>query len=287
MSAKNGGKDKTRPQKEHGRIRNRHITDKEKEMRIALTLTKHDKTCSVNNQYVDYVLAAGYTPFLVRQGTSPEVVADTCDGLILKGGSDVEPMFYGMSNVSSIDPDPELDEFERGLLWAFVNLEKPVFGICRGFQLIFLELCRHLNDGGYGIRGLEFKQHIKGHSQSSNSVRRSVPFHFIHYKPKLHNWNDNQFINEIVKGKEEGMPWDSVNSLHHQGVEKVKTFAKIYNPEDSPIHILAWSNRVVEAFASRIYKILAVQWHPEELQDIQLLQGFFGAEEEMLVDILR
>lgn len=241
-------------------------------MRIALTLTEHEKTSSINNKYLEFVKAAGYTPACFGVGSDVGEIFEMCDGLILKGGSDVEPMYYGDANVSSLNPDPELDEFERQLMWAFARGGKPVFGICRGFQLIFRELCN--NEAAFEIPGLAFKQNIKDHNQTHNSVKRQVPFHFIDYMPKLYDWTNNSRAKADQR-------WSRVNSLHHQGVERTKTFKKDYDKEASPIRILAWDGKVIEAFAAVNYKILAVQWHPEEMMDVALLVGFFDAEEEM------
>ena len=243
-------------------------------MRIALTLTEHEKTSSINNKYLEFVKAAGYTPACFSVDSNVKEIFEMCDGLILKGGSDVEPMYYGDANLSSMNPDPELDEFERQLLWTFARGGKPVFGICRGFQLIFRELCH--KEAAFEIPGLSFKQNIKDHNQTHNSVKRPIPFHFVDYMPKLYNWTNNSRAKADQR-------WARVNSLHHQGVEKVKGFNKVYKKEESPIRILAWDGGVIEAFATTDHKILAVQWHPEEMMDVSLLVGFFESEEEMRV----
>ena len=241
-------------------------------MRIALTLTEHEKTSSINNKYLEYIKSAGYTPACFGAGADIQDVFEMCDGLVLKGGSDVEPLYYGDANISSMNPDPELDEFERQLMWAFARGNKPVFGICRGFQLIFREICGE--EPAFDIPGLVFKQNIKDHNQSHNSVKRAIPFHFVDYLPKLYDWSNNSRTKADQR-------WRRVNSLHHQGVEKAKGFNKLYNKGESPIHILAWDGTVIEAFASKKFKILAVQWHPEEMKDIGLLKGFFEVEEEI------
>lgn len=243
-------------------------------MRIALTLTEHEKTSSINNKYLEYIKGADYTPASFAVGTDVKDIFEMCDGLVLKGGSDVEPMYYGDANLSSLNPDPELDDFERQLLWTFAEGGKPVFGICRGFQLIFREICHR--EATFEVPGLAFKQNIKEHNQSHNSVKRPIPYHFIDYMPKLYEWGNESRAKMDQK-------WTRVNSLHHQGVEKTKGFNKLYKKDESPINILAWDGKVIEAFSARKHRILAVQWHPEEMMDFPLLGNFFDSEIEMRV----
>ena len=67
--------------------------------------------------------------------------AASMDGLILQGGSDVDPAFYGETITYARGRiDAERDRFEMDLLQAFATAGKPVFGICRGMQLINIAL---------------------------------------------------------------------------------------------------------------------------------------------------
>lgn len=93
-----------------------------------------------NAAYVRYVAAAGYTPVLVPMESDPAVISEMADGLLLAGGIDIDPIHYGVSNYASFGVDPEKDASERALFHAFREYKKPIFGICRGFQLIFREL---------------------------------------------------------------------------------------------------------------------------------------------------
>jgi len=104
---------------------------------------------SQNAAYCKYVSNAGYEPVLIPMETNPNIIASIADGLLLAGGVDIDPMYYGLSNTNSFNVDPGRDNAERVLFNAFRALGKPVFGICRGFQLIFREYIQqnqHLND---------------------------------------------------------------------------------------------------------------------------------------------
>lgn len=67
----------------------------------------------------------------------PEQLAERMDGLILSGGGDIHPAFYGQAiSGQAVSVDEQRDERERDLLRCFCEQEKPVLGICRGLQVI-------------------------------------------------------------------------------------------------------------------------------------------------------
>jgi putative glutamine amidotransferase len=243
-------------------------------MRIALTLTKREITSAINNKYLEYVHNAGLQPISFDQLTPVVAIEEICDGLLLKGGADVDPISYGFDNMSSMDIDPELDEFERQLFWAFHNANKPIFGICRGFQLIFRELA--VNNGETGnIDGLIYVQHIDGHNQARKDVKRPYAFHYVKYSPQVYDLNAD------------GDRWMflPVNSMHHQAVTKhTGKGSKQYVQARSPIVPLAWANNVLEAYRSTNNRVLAVQWHPEEMNDVALLLNIFTNRQEIEIE---
>lgn len=111
-----------------------------------------------------------------------EIGTKDCDGLILCGGGDISPSFYNEENISSYDVDYNLDLYEFNLLKEFVNLKKPVLGICRGIQLINVffkgTLC----------------QDIKNHKGDNGDIYHDI----------------------IVNNRE-----IQVNSYHHQAIKKL------------------------------------------------------------------
>ena len=92
----------------------------------------------VRDLYGSGVISAGGLPLAVFYDTRrAEAYAGLFDGLLLTGGGDVLPSRYGQEAGSPVlDISPERDELEFSLLDAFLRQKKPVFGICRGFQLI-------------------------------------------------------------------------------------------------------------------------------------------------------
>src|SRR5476651_1916629 len=67
----------------------------------------------------------------------PEEVLDLIDGLVLTGGADIDPAFYGQqAHAETVDTVPERDAFEIAIVRAMIERDLPVLGICRGMQLI-------------------------------------------------------------------------------------------------------------------------------------------------------
>ena len=61
----------------------------------------------------------------------------TCDGLLLPGGGDMDPQFYGQERIPACgEPNLLRDAAEPPLLRAFLAADKPVLGICRGIQVM-------------------------------------------------------------------------------------------------------------------------------------------------------
>lgn len=265
--------------------------------RIALPISRSKTQFFVNQTYIEYLTGAGYVPIPVYNAESCKELdkycismAQACDGLLLPGGIDIDPIFYGEDNIASVKTDPEKDEFERMLFYAFVDQKKPVFGICRGFQLMCREYIR-TNGKWTSTRTkdtyLEFYQNITGHNDPTRlEVPRTQPTNFVSSR------NSALYID----GEDEGQL--AINSIHHQAL--ALTGPKNMNPwavkTVGDIIIAAWkeheslkpSGVIVEAINFngffREAKVIGVQWHPEELNDYGLLHNAFGFEEAKAID---
>ena len=181
--------------------------------------------------YVPYkraVEAAGAEPVDLPPGTAllPEV-----DGLLLPGGWDVDPAFYGELKDEKVGPiDRELDETELRLFRQARDQDLPVLGICRGQQVINVAL------------GGSLLQHLDDHDVRSHG--RSHLAHTI----------------EVDPGSELGLAAGEhkirVNSLHHQAIGRLA----------AGLHQTArGEDGTVEGVESDDGLIVAVQCHPEEL----------------------
>ena len=154
-----------------------------------------------------------------------------CDGLLLPGGGDIDPVYYGEEMNGSDEPDREIDKAQRDILDAFVKAKKPILGICRGMQLI------NIYFGG--------------------SLHQDIVTRDIHTRK-----NDNDSIHS-VKSVEEGNLFEkfygktfNINSAHHQGTKKLgKGLKEVLRSEDG----------VCEAVIHEELPIIATQFHPERM----------------------
>lgn len=239
-------------------------------MKIAVTSSESKTQYYINQAYVDYLIEAGFEPVIVTPKSDIILAAAECDGLLLPGGIDIDPIFYGEDNVASISAEPEKDKFERSLFYAFIAAEKPIFGICRGFQLIVRETLKHNPHNS-----LSFWQNVNNHSLANDrGVARTQPTHSVTaFKDSLYGEGPEELSKMFV------------NSMHHQAL--VGIFAKNAGPIIGKVKSLAVTSfgmnqkakgLIIEAADLQDWgtQVRGVQWHPEELMDVSLLHTFFG-----------
>ena len=186
----------------------------------------------VYETYTEAIANSGGIPILTCD-QFPEDMADLCDGLLLTGGpSDLEPELYGEEILNdTVTIMPLRTAFEIPLFKAFLKREKPILGICHGFQL--MNVCL----GGTLYQDLPTQ---KGWHHS-NDVRHDV---FVEEDSVLYRLFGGQF---------------KVNSTHHQAIRDLA-------PE---LRLTAKSvEGIPEAYEHRTLPILASQFHPERLTGI-------------------
>ncbi len=107
-----------------------------------------DASISLSNRYTDAVIAAGGLPQVFPATTEKSVVEEAvrrCDGVLLTGGDDIDPKLYAgelpEALAKTIGPlEPERDVWEKELIAEVFRQEKPLFGICRGHQMLNVAL---------------------------------------------------------------------------------------------------------------------------------------------------
>ena len=154
-----------------------------------------------------------------------------CDGLVLCGGGDIEPVRYGQPDRGSQPPDLARDKAELELFQVFYGAGRPILGICRGMQLINVAL------GGDLIQDLPPAQRALHTAPEGDLV------HTVRARPGglLHNLYGPSF---------------SVNSAHHQAVGQL----------GEGLRVTAWSAEgFPEAIAWDERHIMAFQFHPERM----------------------
>ena len=101
-------------------------------------------TQAVSRDYVRGILKAGGMPVIIpvqEESCLFDRYADMIDGLLLTGGGDISPAAYGAEQSEKTRfTDTDRDNLEIGLTKKMMELGKPVFGICRGFQVINVAL---------------------------------------------------------------------------------------------------------------------------------------------------
>lgn len=166
-------------------------------------------------------------------GRLPAAILAGLDGLILSGGGDVAPHYFG-AELDGAEPDnihPQRDELELNLARAALDMNIPVFGICRGCQVL------NVAAGGSMI------QHFDGH----RSPKDATAFHDVQLMPGTR-------LRQIV-----GQDTLVVNTFHHQGMDRA-AIAPPFVPA-ALAHPDTW---LVEAFESPSHRwVMGVQWHPE------------------------
>ena len=89
------------------------------------------------DDYVTSVERAGGRVRVLDVGESPRKIVGEIDGLLLTGGGDIDPVFYGEARHPSIeDAEPGRDEFEIDLARRGVEADVPMLAICRGAQVL-------------------------------------------------------------------------------------------------------------------------------------------------------
>ena len=94
---------------------------------------------TAQSKYVESLARAGAEVHWVALSDPDAAVAEalTCDGLLLPGGGDMDPAFYGQERIPACgEPNLLRDAAEPKLLRAFLAADKPVLGICRGIQVM-------------------------------------------------------------------------------------------------------------------------------------------------------
>jgi putative glutamine amidotransferase len=207
----------------------------------------------VTDAYMNFISQFG-TPFLITPNMDFHRITEIIDALVIPGGADVESSRYGEApHYSTSRANSHYEFLDEFFLPIYMKAEKPILGICRGFQSL------NVYFGG------SLYQHIIHHQQGGDRDKTS---HVMYYEP----------LNEYI----------DVNSLHHQALKRLGDgivplgFSPIYNKcfslnkkeflvlkpyiikvkgEDKTVNYLS----ICEAFTHETYPLFAVQYHPEEI----------------------
>jgi gamma-glutamyl-gamma-aminobutyrate hydrolase PuuD len=198
--------------------------------------------------YVEGVERAGGVP-VVLPVLAPELVDDllpAVNGVLLTGGGDIQPSRYAAKPLSETrGVDPARDAFDIRLLEGAVDAGLPVLATCRGMQVVNVALGGSLVQHVPAVTGQDHDHYERW--------REGV--HRVKIEPDSH-------LAEAL-----GTTEVEVNSIHHQAVDEAAPGTRA----------VAWADddtiEAIELPGSP--HVVAVQWHPELLEDWPEQQGLF------------
>lgn len=223
-------------------------------MKVAVTF----RTLSDSNRrkiapYIDALRAAGLDPVCVTPDAPSPL--DGFRGLVLTGGSDINPALYGEAINGSEKVDDARDRLESDLCHAALDSDRPILAICRGEQLL------NVVHSGSLIQDLTSKSLHQCKPRDAEAGKHPAA-HSVDVAEGTH-------LARIV-----GAGLHDVNSRHHQAADRIGAGLTVSaRSEDGVIEGLERADRTF---------VVAVQWHPEDRilvsdADRKLFQAFASA----------
>ena len=226
-------------------------TETSQQIKIAISKEKSEKSTTKYANWLlrhnDQIVYYNLYPLGIDSAVK---LLKTCNGLLLTGGEDVFPGNYGKINDTARcgSFDRYRDSLEFALIENAITSKMPIFGVCRGEQIL------NISQGGtlYIDIPTDYDTTVKHRNQDWS--RAYHPIRLV----------NNTSIFDICKGNMGG----DVVTNHHQGIEKlgegllISAFAEDNFPE-----AIEWIDTTGHAF------LMAVQWHPEAMDTLQPLSA--------------
>ncbi len=214
-------------------------------IRIGIPVRLINKRYVVNSNYVKALTNAKAEVVIILPESDLSRIIEGLDGILIPGGSDIDPSLYHEENTNSIDIDPEIDALDLSVIKVALTHHCEIFGICRGLQIINVAL------GGSLIQ--DMPTYLTSQIDHNFSENHNAPIHghLIQVTP------DSKLAQCFPHGIE-------VNSYHHQAIKKLA----------DGLSVSAFSeDGMIEAFEGE--RLFAVQWHPERMIENPLFQQLF------------
>ena len=209
---------------------------------VGLSTNHKNGSSYIPNSYINAVINAGGTPVLIPITNNSEVLDSILfqiDALILPGGGDVDASFFNEELHPSVEStDIERDKLEIELVQKAYNRNIPIFGICRGHQVINIAL------GGNIYQDIP-SQVPNSKINHNQTEERKIGTHKVNILPESQ-------LHQILGAVEV-----LTNTFHHQALKDIP----------QTLRAVAWSedglNEAIESTEGK--SIIGVQWHPENM----------------------
>jgi putative glutamine amidotransferase len=191
------------------------------------------------SEYSEAVLAAGGAPLIIPAAQNEESIQgilNRVSGLILSGGPDLHPRFYGEQPLEGLgEIDETLDLMELEVAKAAVAKDLPVLAVCRGIQVL------NVSQGGTLYQ--DIASGVPACISHGQKADKAVLTHTVRIE------RETRLV--AIVGKEE--IW--VNSKHHQAIKAAAPALTVSARA---------SDGIIEAVEHPERRfVLGVQWHPE------------------------
>lgn len=215
---------------------------------------------AISRSYVEAVSLAGGTPLIIPPYMENDVLRGAFDGvggLILSGGGDIHPSFFGDSDGGLLwRVDERRDEAELSLAQWALEKEVPILAICRGIQAL------NVAAGGSLIQDIP----TQTSSTLSHSSVAGRPLPTVAHAVKV---QDGSRLADLI-----GAGDVDVNSAHHQAAKEVG---------DQLVVVARAPDGIIEALEAPDHPFcIGVQWHPEVMTQsaprmLRLFEGLIQA----------
>lgn len=210
-----------------------------------------DTHLGVRRKYVEVLTKFGMTPIIIPVGVKSEplnLLLQKVDGILIPGGSDVDPKFYNESpheKLGKVIPERDALEIETAV-WAFKN-KKPLLAICRGIQVANVAL------GGTLFQDIPSQCGV-GEIHSAKDDEAGEGWFKLQHKVTIRK---GTYLSEAYNSEQ-----IEVNSLHHQVVKQIAP-GLIISGVSSDDEIIEG----IEAPRDDHPFFVGIQWHPEMIAD--------------------
>ncbi|MBR5225655.1 MAG: gamma-glutamyl-gamma-aminobutyrate hydrolase family protein [Clostridia bacterium] len=209
---------------------------------IAASYSIEKQQILLRDTYTNAVLQAGGMPVIlpiITDDAAVDDMLDCIDGLLLSGGGDVDPSCYGAQREPECgEPTPLRDIFELLIIKKARERRMPIFGICRGLQVLTVAY------GGALIQDIP----------KEYGIAREM-----HYQaePYSQYWHEVMLEEGGLLSRITGSDCMMTNSMHHQAIRKL--------PETFVIEGKSHEGIIEAVSDAENSSVLGVQFHPEYL----------------------